>query len=338
MREPAITTIGTGTGAGLGLIAATFTACHDDGAINLDAIERQAEDLVRQRLRGVFVCGTTGESASLTTAERMEVTQRWREVAGSDLEVIVHVGHTSLGDAQALAAHAERVGAAGIAAVPPFYFRPGSVPEAVEFAARIATAAPRTPFFYYHIPSLTGVALPMAAFLPAAAAAIPTFGGIKFTHENLAEYATCLDWADGRYELFFGRDEVLLAALALGARSAVGSTYNFSAPLFHRVGDSFDRGDLAEARRLQTLANRMVGVAVAHGGIPAFKAMTRWFGVDCGPCRPPLTTLGPAQVESLRAELERVGFFDAVAEIPSPPTPSPAAAGEGAYPASVAQV
>ena len=64
------------------------------------AIERQAEELVRQRLRGVFVCGTSGEFASLTVPERMEIARRWREVAGPDLEVIVHVGHTSLGDAR----------------------------------------------------------------------------------------------------------------------------------------------------------------------------------------------------------------------------------------------
>lgn len=297
----------------LGLIAATFTALQPDGALDLGAIERQAEHFARQRLRGVFVCGTTGESASLTTEERMAVAQRWAEVVGSELEVIVHVGHTSLGEARALAEHAERIGAAAIAAVPPFYFRPTTLAEVVDFAARTAAAAPRTPFFYYHIPSFTGVAMPMAAFLPAAAAAIPTFAGIKFTHENLADYARCLELAAGRYEMFFGRDEMLLAALAMGARSGVGTTYNVAAPLFHRLGGEFDRGDLSEARRLQATAIRMIEVAVAHGGIPAFKAMSHWVGVDCGPCRPPLTTLDADRMASLRAGLERAGFFDALA-------------------------
>ena len=120
-----------------------------------------------------------------------------------------------------------------------------------------------------------------------AAATIPTFAGLKFTHENLAEYAHCVAYGNGRYEIFFGRDEMLLGALAMGASSGVGTTYNFSAPIFQRVYEAFTRGDLDEARHWQGLAIAMIEIAVAHGGMPAFKAMMRWFGVDCGPCRLP---------------------------------------------------
>ena len=297
---------------GLGLVAATFTAFHANGSLNLSAIERQAEELARQRLRGVFVCGTSGEFASLTVPERMEVARRWREVAGPDLEVIVHVGHTSLGDAQSLAAHAEQIGASGIAAVGPYYFRPRAVPEVVDFSARVASAAPNTPFFYYHIPSFTGVVLPMAEFLPAASAAIPNLGGLKFTHENLAEYAHCVAYQDGRYEMFFGRDEMFLGALAMGASSGVGTTYNYSAPIFQHIYKAFNRGDMDEARHWQRHAIAMIDIAVAHGGMPAFKAMMRWFGVDCGPCRPPLVSLDDDQAARLRTDLAQIGFFDAV--------------------------
>ncbi|MCC2629193.1 MAG: dihydrodipicolinate synthetase [Thermomicrobiales bacterium] len=303
---------------GLGLVAATFTAFHANGALNLSAIEQQAEELVRQRLRGVFVCGTSGEFASLTVPERIEIARRWRDVAGPDLEIIVHVGHTSLGDAQALAAHAEQIGAAGIAAVGPYYFRPRAVPEVVDFSARIAAAAPNTPFSYYHIPSFTGVALPMAEFLPAAATTIPTFAGLKFTHENLAEYAHCVAYENGRYEIFFGRDEMLLGALAMGASSGVGTTYNYSAPIFQRVYEAFKRGDMDEARHWQGLAIAMIEIAVAHGGMPAFKAMMRWFRVDCGPCRPPLVSLDDDQAARLHAELSEIGFLDAVSSSTEP--------------------
>jgi N-acetylneuraminate lyase len=303
---------------GLGLVAATFTAFHANGALNLSAIERQAEELVRQRLRGVFVCGTSGEFASLTVPERMDIAQRWREVAGPDLEVIVHVGHTCLGDAESLAAHAEQIGASAIAAVGPYYFRPRAVPEVVDFSARVASAAPNTPFFYYHIPSFTGVVLPMADFLPVASAAIPNFGGLKFTHENLAEYAHCVAYQDGRYEMFFGRDEMLLGALAMGASSGVGTTYNYSAPVFQRMYEAFNRGDMGEARHLQGHAISMIEIAVAHGGMPAFKAMMRWFGVDCGPCRPPLVSLDDDQAARLHADLSEIGFLDAVSRSTEP--------------------
>jgi N-acetylneuraminate lyase len=291
------------------LIAATFTAFHDDGTLDLRKVEEQARSLVEDGVRSVFVCGTTGEGASLSSSERAAVTGRWCEAAGDELEVIVHVGHTSLAEARALAAHAESVGVAGIAAVAPYYHRPRGVEELVSFCAEAAAAAPRTPFYYYHIPSMTGVDLPMAEFLCAAGPKIPTLAGVKFTHEDLADYGRCLDVAEDRYEIFFGRDEMLLAGLSLGARAAVGSTYNFAAPLYRQVAEAFELGDMGTARKAQALARDMIVVAVRHGGLPAFKAMMRLAGVDCGPCRLPLKALDVAQWELLRDELEEMGFL-----------------------------
>lgn len=316
----------------LGLVAATFTAFDADGAVNLDVIERQAESLVQQQVRGVFVCGTSGEFPSLTTPERMEIAGRWSDVVGNGLELIVHVGHTSLHDARALAAHAEQIGAAGIAAVPPYYFRPRGVEDAVAWASQIAGAAPRIPFFSYHIPSATGVEMPMIAFLLAAAAAIPNLGGLKFTHDDLAEYGRLAAFADGRYEIFFGRDEMLLGAVAMGAYSGVGTTYNVAAPLYRRMYAAYQHGDMTEARRWQLLATTMIDTAVAHGGLPAFKAMSRLAGVDCGPSRMPLPTLDDATVERLQADLEGIGYFLALKEAESGFVPSPAREQIGATP------
>ena len=77
----------------LGLVAAPFTAFHTDGSLNLALIEKQAASLVANGVAGAFVCGTTGEGISLTVAERMQVAERWQQVAGPQLRVIVHVGH-----------------------------------------------------------------------------------------------------------------------------------------------------------------------------------------------------------------------------------------------------
>src|SRR5687768_10736869 len=94
----------------VGLVAAPFTPFDDHGALNLRMVERQAASLVANRVIGAFVCGTTGEGLSLTTAERMALAQRWTSIAPETLQVIVHVGHTSLADCRALAAHAEKIG------------------------------------------------------------------------------------------------------------------------------------------------------------------------------------------------------------------------------------
>lgn len=303
---------------GMSLIAATFTAFHADGSLNLAAIEGQAEALLQHNLRGVFVCGSTGEGSSLTSPERMAVAQRWCEVAGNDLEVIVHVGHASVEDARLLAAHAEQCGAAGVAAVAPYYFRPGSVQDLVACNAYIAAGAPRTRYYTYHIPSLSHVDFAMTEYLPLAAEAIPNFAGVKFTDEDLATYALCVERAADDYEIFFGRDEMALAGMSLGATSGVGSTYNFAAPIYQRVSDAFVRGDLATARAEQLVATRMIETASAFGGLPAFKALTSRFGPDLGPSRLPMTTLDDAAVERLLAELERQGFFAALRQPAQP--------------------
>ena len=149
-----------------GLIAAVHTPMHDDGSLWFAQVEQQFNLLLKSGVEGVFVAGTTGESLSLTVEERMEITDRWIEAAaGSSMKVLVHVGHNSLPVAQALADHAGRYGAWGIAAMAPCFFKPAGLSELIAFLQPIASAAPALPFYYYDIPALTGVVLPMVDFL-----------------------------------------------------------------------------------------------------------------------------------------------------------------------------
>ena len=291
-----------------GLIAAPFTPFLPDCGLNLDVIQQQADWLAANRVNGAFVCGTTGEGLSLTTTERMSVAERWVTAAAARLKVIVHVGHNSLGDSQELAGHAKEIGASAFATSGPTFFLPANVEQLTDFCARVAEAAPRLPFYYYHMPAMTGVNLPMIEFLRSASKRIPNFAGIKFTDENLMSYSQCLNFEDGRFNILFGRDEILLAALALGATGAVGSTYNYLAPLYHQLRAAFERGDLAEARRYQSTAVQIIAVMSKHGGLPAGKAMMGMIGVDCGPVRLPLKNLSSVELETFRRELQPAGF------------------------------
>src|SRR6266508_735985 len=93
-----------------GILAATYTAMYEDGTINLGAIEKQAASLKRNNLIGAFVCGTTGEGVSLSTAERQQVAECWVDAARDNLLVVVHVGHNSLEECKQLATHAQKIG------------------------------------------------------------------------------------------------------------------------------------------------------------------------------------------------------------------------------------
>jgi N-acetylneuraminate lyase len=146
-----------------GLIAAPFTPFRADGAINLDAVEPYAQWLQRNRVVGAFICGTTGEGPSLTLDERRQLAERWVATAPSGLRVIVHVGHTSLSDCRTLAAHAESIGADSIACLAPFFFKPAGVEGLVTWCEQVAGAAPKLPFYYYHLPSRTPGSRPGSA-------------------------------------------------------------------------------------------------------------------------------------------------------------------------------
>ncbi len=290
-----------------GMLAAVHSPFHADGSLNLDRVERQAEHLVRHGVSGSFVCGSTGEGQSLTVPERMQLAERWTAVAGKSLRVIIHVGHNCQLDARELATHAQRVGVYGIAAVAPSYFRPATVQDLVEFIRPIAAAAASTPFYYYHIPKFTGVDFPVADLLPRAAGPIPNLAGAKYTHNDFVDFGNCLMLDDGRWDLVFGSELMLLSAFVLGARAAIGTTFNYTAPFFGEVFSAWDRGDLPGARHALHRARQFITRIHGTSVLPNSKAVMKFLGIDCGPVRPPLCPLSERELQQLRVALEEYG-------------------------------
>ncbi|MBL7153273.1 MAG: dihydrodipicolinate synthase family protein [Phycisphaerae bacterium] len=301
-----------------GLIAAPHTPMHTDGSLNLDVIAAQAECLIDNGVKAAFVCGSTGEGISLSTPERMQVVERWKDVVAGTLPVIVQVGHHSLTEARALAEHAQsRIGARATASLAPSYFKPERVEDLVSFCAEVASAAPETPFYYYHQPGNSGVSFSMVEFLKIAAERIPSLAGLKYSHGDMMDFGRCLDYAEGGFNILFGVDEVLLAALSLGGRGAIGSTYNFAAPLYHDIIKEFEAGNMPAAQAAQARARELVAVLEEFGGMPAIKAAMKVIGIDCGPCRLPIRTLSDEQYEQFHIRLEEIGFFSYCCKVSS---------------------
>lgn len=294
-----------------GLVAATHTPFATDGSLNLSIVERQAEFIASVGVATVFVGGSTGESASLALQERLELTERWSEVLkGTSTKLVVHVGTNCLNDACDLARSAQTHGAAAIAALSPSYFKPRSLDDLVECCALIASSAPALPFYFYDIPALTGVSFSMPDFLHVASTRIPSLAGIKYTNSDLMAYRFCLDVQDGRYDIPWGVDEALLAALAVGATGAVGSSYNFAAPVYQRLIRAFEAGDLASARLEQRRSIELIRLLARYGYMAAAKATMGFIGVEVGEPRLPSSRLATGQASKLRGDLESIGYFD----------------------------
>jgi N-acetylneuraminate lyase len=291
-----------------GLVAAPFTPMHPDRSVHLERIPALADDLVANGIDGAFVLGTTGEGLSLTDEERRAVAAQWVRAAGGRLSVVVHVGHLSVTAAANLAAHAQTIGADAIATCGPFFYPIRSVRQVAAYCAEVAAAAPQLPFYYYHIPQMTHLAVSMVEFLGEAAPLVPTLNGIKYTHNDLEEYARLVEHADGQFDVAFGRDEILLQGLAAGATAAIGSTFNFVGTHFRTVLNAWLEGDVASARRAQARGAELIRSLRRHGGLSAMKATMEHIGLDCGPVRAPLRPLDADVRASLARELAAWGL------------------------------
>ena len=292
-----------------GIIPAVFTPLQADGKPDLPQIKPLTDFLIAEKTAAFYVCGSTGEGPLLTTEERQRVTESYVDAVGGRVPVIVQVGHNSTREACALAVHAAQTGADAISAVPPHYFKLDSLSKLIACMAEIAGAAPDLPFYYYHIPGITGVNFDMAAFLIEGQKSIPNLRGIKHSTFTVFEMQHCIEIENRRFELLFGSDEMLLSALVAGAEGAVGTTYNFAAPLFNSIINAFKAGDLGKARTLQYNAVKMVRVLYEYGGLAAMKATMALIGMDCGSILLPHQNLAPDAVDALKNDLDAIGFF-----------------------------
>jgi len=298
------------------LIAAAHTPLEESGELNLEPVERQAAHLRAVGVHGVLVAGSTGEGPSLTSAERRRLGEKWMEVGGG-LRVILQVGHASPREARELARHAMEIGAHAICAAPPGWFPIRSAEQLAQTCETIAAGAPELPFLYYHIPALSGVHVPMARLLELVRDRIPSFGGVKYTHLDPLDFQACVREHGADVQLLWGCDELLVTGLDLGAHGAVGSTYNFAAPLYHRLIAAHAAGEVESARTLQSHAALLVETLARRGYAAAAKTLMKLLGIDCGPVRLPLQRLDADGEVGLCADLEAIGFFDWIRK-PSP--------------------
>lgn len=295
-----------------GLIAAPFTPFDKAGNLNLALIPSYYRFLKQNGVTGAFICGSTGEGVSMTTKEKMAVAEAWADCTKGDenFRVMMFLGGTSLADCKELAVHAKEHGLYAISFTAPFYFKPASVEMLAKACIEVASVVPDMPFYYYHIPVLTGVGFSMLDLLQALHDKLPNFAGVKYTHEDFMDFLSCLHFRNGKYDMLWGRDENMLPALAIGAKGAVGSTFNYAAPLYYQLINAFNNGDLKKAQALQLQSIDMIRLLGKYGGIATGKAYMKLVGLDCGGFRLPVKNMSDDQFEAFRNEVNTLSFDD----------------------------
>lgn len=293
-----------------GLIAATVTPLDAAGSLDSAAIKPMIDRLIESGVTGLYVCGSTGEGMSLTCDERKTVVDSSVRAAAGRVPVIVQVGHNSITDACDLASHAVQIGADVVSATCPSYFKVEDTGTLLKCMGQIANSAAQLPFYYYHIPALTGSQIDVVDFLERGGECIPNLAGLKYTNTLIHEFQACQNTNSRNFDVVWGCDEMLLAAFASGATAAIGSTYNIAAPLYCRIIEAIEAGDWNSARELQYHSVAMVNVMKSFPFHGALKAIMGMLGMPVGSCRLPLNELTAEQSGSLRKGLSDIGFFD----------------------------
>ncbi|WP_025765348.1 dihydrodipicolinate synthase family protein [Dyadobacter tibetensis] len=293
-----------------GLIAAPFTPMYPDGRLHLEKITEYYQFLKYNQISGAFICGSTGEGVSLTLTEKKQVAEAWAACTAADpaFKVMTLVGGTCLADAIDLAQHAQQVGLYGVSMTSPFYFKPASISLLADSIRMVANSVPDLPFYYYHIPVLTGVGFPMLDLLKNLDGTLPNFAGIKYTHEDFMDFQSCINYQRQRYDMLWGRDENMLSALAVGAKGAVGSTFNYAAPLYLRLIEAYEKNDLLTAAKLQQTSINMIRLLGKYGGISVGKSYMKVVGMDCGEFRLPVGNMNSDRFTAFQTEVTALNF------------------------------
>jgi len=295
-----------------GLIAAPFTPMNEDGSLNTAAVSDYYQLLKRNGVIGAFIIGSTGEGVSQTIEEKKAMIDAWAEASRTDddFKVMALVAGTSIKEGIELAQYSQNAGLYGVALTAPFYFKPANVKQLAACCIEVANSVPDMPFYYYHIPVLNGANFPMLDLLKEVDGKADNFAGIKYTHEDFMDFLSCLHYANGKYDMLWGRDENILSALVLGAKGAVGSTYNYASPLYLDLIAAFERNDLEKARALQQKSIDVITLLGKYGGNPVGKAYMRLIGLDCGAFRLPFRNMNEEELAAFKKDVEALGFDD----------------------------
>lgn len=281
------------------VLTAMVSPFDESGALDVDGAVTLARWLVDQGNEGLVVTGTTGESPTLTHDEDLRL---WEAVAQAvTVPVIAGAGNNDTASSIERVKSAESVGAAGILAVTPYYNRPSQAGLEAHFAA--IAGATSLPVMLYDIPFRTGRKLDTATILRLAGTNANVVA-VKDAAGDVAESASLVARAPDGFELYSGEDKLNLPLLAIGAVGFVGVASHWTAPETRALFDAWERGDVAEARRIDQLLRPSYAYEssdAAPNPVPT-KTMLRTLGLPGGLTRPPL---GPVP-DGLEDEARRV--------------------------------
>ncbi len=286
-----------------GIMPALVTPLCADESINTEALEKLIGYLLEKGADGFYVGGATGEGLALRTEERMVLAEHAVKYTNGRKPCIIQVAAADFSDAVALAKHAEKVGADGISATPPLFFKYDE-DDVYNYYKALADSL-HIPMMIYYNPA---AGFNISADFAARMFEVDNITAIKWTSSNYYEMIRLKDLTHGEMNIINGPDEMLLMGLSAGANGGIGSTYKFQIENIKEVYDSFRAGDIKKAQLAQTRADRSIKVLLKYTTIPVTKAVLEEMGFEVGNAAFPMKRYSDAQKKALIEDFRKAGL------------------------------
>lgn len=289
------------TGAGVAIV----TPFHEDESINYDRLDELIDYHCENGTDSIIICGTTGESATMTEEEHAECVRFTIERAKGRIPVIAGTGSNCTRTAIELSKDAAEHGADGLLLVTPYYNKATQAGLIAHYTA-VAKEA-KAPIIMYSVASRTGCNIEPAT-VAALVKNVDNIVGIKEASGNISQVAKIMSLTDGKVDLYSGNDDQIVPLLSLGAKGVISVLSNIAPRETHDICAKFFAGDVAGSAALQLKAIPLVDQLFCEvNPIPVKKAM-QLIGKDCGPLRMPMTELTPEHEKTLAQAMRDFGI------------------------------
>lgn len=290
------------TGAGVAIV----TPFNEDESINYDKLDELIDFQISNGTDALIICGTTGESATMTEEEHAECVRFAIERAKHRVPVIAGTGSNCTKTAIELSKDAAEHGADGLLLVTPYYNKATQGGLIKHFSA-VAEEVNGTPIILYSVASRTGCNIEPET-VATLARDVDNIVAIKEASGNISQVAKIMVATDGNIDVYSGNDDQIVPLLSLGAKGVISVLSNVAPRETHEICEKFFNGDVAGSAALQLKAIPLIEQLFCEvNPIPVKKAM-QLMGKDCGPLRMPMTELSPAHVETLAKAMKDFGI------------------------------
>ena len=289
-------------GAGVAIV----TPMYEDGKVNYDKLEELLEYQIANSTDAIIICGTTGESSTMTHGEHLKTIKFAIDKVNKRVPVIAGTGSNCTETAIMMSKEAASYGADALLIVTPYYNKATQKGLIAHYTA-IAEAVPETPIIMYNVPSRTGCNL-QPATVAALVKNVKNIVGIKAASGDLSQIAKMMSMAGENLELYSGNDDQILPIMSLGGLGVISVLSNVAPKQTHDIVMKFMEGDTREAARLQLEAIPLINALFCEVNPIPVKTAMNMMGMEVGPLRMPLCEMEESDRETLAKAMKDYGL------------------------------